>query len=253
MTDFGLADVYVGQMKGVIDKINPNVKVIDLTHDVQPFNVRQAGFILKNSYKYFCQGTIFICVVDPEVGSGRESICIETEDYLFLAPNNGLLTYLLDELRINQIIKIDNLKYNANEVSNTFHGRDVFAVAGGYLSKGIKLEEIGSSFDISLVKKSESLMVRKFANKVVGEIVYSDRFGNIVTSIHRKDLPKEYEKLEIRINEFELQKICKTFSDVKVGELLAYIGSMEYLEIAVREGRASDLFRVETSIKLIWE
>lgn len=253
MTDFGMSDVYVAQMKGVINTINPYVKIIDLTHDINPFDIKQAGFLLKVSYKYFPNKTIFVCVVDPEVGSQREVICIETKDFLFLAPNNGLLTFVLKELQIEKVLKIDNVKFFANEVSHTFHGRDIFASVAGYLSKDINLNEIGSRLDLNKLKIIRNLKVNKLENKVVGEIIYSDRFGNLVTSIHRNDLPRSFKTLKIKIESNLINGISNTFSTKEIGELLAYIGSMEYLEIAIREGKAVDIIDSQSLIEVFWE
>jgi S-adenosylmethionine hydrolase len=245
LTDFGLSDSYVGQMKGVIYSINPNVNIIDITHDIQPQNIKQAAFILNTSFKYFPNGTIFVCVVDPKVGSERKAICIQTKEYFFLAPDNGLLTYVIENQKIIKAVELNNDKFHLQNRSYTFHGRDIFAPVAAHLSLGIEIEELGSEISMKEIIKIQPLKMKKKNNKIIGEIIYWDRFGNLISSIHKNDILEK--DINIKIGKHKIKGISKTFSDVKKGELLAFIGSSSYLEIGVREGRAEEQLAIKNS------
>ncbi|MFH1051562.1 MAG: SAM-dependent chlorinase/fluorinase [bacterium] len=238
LTDFGLSDSYVGQMKGVIASLNPNANVIDLTHDIQPQNIKHGAFILVSSCTYFPKGTIFVCVIDPGVGSKRKAIAVQTENYYFIAPDNGLLTFALEKQEILQVIELDNQEYHFADKSNTFHGRDVFAPVAAHLSLGIETEKLGSEIDINDIIKLKPLKLKKKKKKIVGEIIYADKFGNLITSIHKSDIQEIEEDIVIQFGKEKIRDISKTYSDVKKGKLLAYIGSSGYLEIGVRGGNA---------------
>jgi len=238
LTDFGLTDSYVGQMKGVIAGINPNAKVIDLTNDIQPQNIKTGAFVLMTSYRYFPKGTIFVCVVDPDVGSDRKAICVQTQDYYFVAPDNGLLSYALNEQEIVNIFELNNEEFHLTNKSKTYHGRDVFAPVAAHLSLGIDIEKLGTSLENSELVSLKPLKLKRKKNCIKGEVIYSDRFGNLISSVHKNDLPDDYSKIKIRSGKYKIKGISKKYSDVKKGKLLAYIGSSGYLEIGVREGNA---------------
>jgi len=241
MTDFGLSDSYVGQMKAVIASINTETNIIDITHDVQPQNIMQGAFVLMTSYQYFPKGTIFVCVVDPGVGSKRKAICVQTEDYYCIAPDNGLLTYALKKLKILNTVQLDNEEFHLKDKSNTFHGRDIFAPVAAHLSLGIEIEKIGSVIDINDIVKLKPLKLKKKKKKIIGEIIYADKFGNLITSIHKSDIQEIGKDILIQFGKQKIRGISKTYSDVKKGELLAYIGSSGYLEIGVRGGNTDNL------------
>jgi len=242
ITDFGIQDHYVGIMKGVITGISTECKIIDLTHSLEPQNIKQAAFILDISYKYFPKGTIFVVVVDPGVGSDRKAICVKTQDYYFLAPNNGVLSYCLQKQKIEKSIDINNPEFHLPDKSNTFHARDIFAPCAAHIANGIPIEKLGSELPENELIKCKPLKIIKSGNSIEGEIIYKDRFGNLITSIHESDIPKDKTKITLKIGEQEIKGISNTFSDVKKGELLAYIGSSGYLEIGIRDGRLdSDL------------
>ncbi|TLY27641.1 MAG: SAM-dependent chlorinase/fluorinase, partial [Ignavibacteria bacterium] len=143
LTDFGLSDPYVGSMKGVISAIAPGTPILDLSHEVLPQNITQAGYLLWSCYKYFPAGTIFVCVVDPGVGSGRRVLCVDGAGYRFLGPDNGLLQLVLDSLDGYSIVIVENRRYFRNEISPTFHGRDIFAPVAAHLSRGVRSASLG--------------------------------------------------------------------------------------------------------------
>ncbi|MGR3218622.1 MAG: SAM hydrolase/SAM-dependent halogenase family protein, partial [Candidatus Anammoxibacter sp.] len=143
LTDFGLHDEYVGVMKGVILGIDRSARIIDLSHSIKPQDIIGAAYVLLSAYKYFPAGTVNLVVVDPGVGSDRKIICVKTKDHIFLAPDNGILSILIAHETPEIIIEVTNKKYFLPEVSNTFHGRDIFAPVAAHLANGVKPEELG--------------------------------------------------------------------------------------------------------------
>src|SRR5437762_854766 len=153
MTDFGLEDGDVGVMKGVIAGITPNVHIIDITHDVSPQNVASGAWILASAYRYFPQDTVFVCVVDPGVGSSRQAIAIHAGDWFFVGPDNGLFSYVLTEQSVHVAVVLSNPLYHLAQVSTTFHGRDIFAPAGAHLARGIPMNELGTLIDPTTLQR----------------------------------------------------------------------------------------------------
>jgi S-adenosylmethionine hydrolase len=242
LTDFGNDSHYVGVMKGVISGISPESKVIDLCHNIEPQNIKQAAFILKESVDHFPDGTVFCCVVDPGVGSDRKPLVIETEKHTFITPDNGLITPCLHKY---DFIKITdpNRKYFLEDISNTFHGRDVFAPLAAHIANGKKID--GNYIDINDIIMLPDLKVNLDKDMIMGEMIYADRFGNIITSIDKKaiiNLVNNMDiynyRIEVIINDRKIQGISKAYTDVGIDDFLAYIGSTGYLEIGIRNGNA---------------
>ncbi|OGI21110.1 MAG: hypothetical protein A2287_10645 [Candidatus Melainabacteria bacterium RIFOXYA12_FULL_32_12] len=235
LTDFGDFDNYVGVLKGVILSINPDANIIDITHKVEPQNILQASWVLKTSYKYYPKGTIFLSIVDPGVGSNRKRLLVKTSEYYFIAPDNGLLGYIFED--IEKIINIENSRFFLDEISSTFHGRDIFAPVAAYLSQNkYDLEEFGSNLNINEVKKLSIITPQKVNSQIVGQIVNIDHFGNIITNIPASflsDSTKLYLK-ELHIN------IYKNYTEAAKGELLAIAGSSDTLEISQNCGSAQN-------------
>jgi S-adenosyl-L-methionine hydrolase (adenosine-forming) len=247
MTDFGINDHFVGIMKGVIFKINPNAKVFDLTHAIEPHNIKHAAFILEISEKYYPENTIFCTVVDPGVGSNREIIALKKDEKIFLAPNNGILSYIINNDDYEEYLFVNNFSHFIKSISNTFHGRDVFAPIAAHLSNGIPIEDFSEkcSFE-DIVQIEKPLCYINEKNELVGEVIYVDHFGNLMTSIHRavwENFNQKSKIFQILINDKKIEKLSKTYSDVGINEPLAYIGSSEYLEIAIRNGNAAKYFQ----------
>ena len=144
LTDFGTEDAYVGVMKGVILSINPSAEVVDVCHYINPQDLIEAAYLIKSSYRYFPKGTIHIIVVDPGVGGNRLIVAVKLSGHIFLAPDNGVLTLLLDEGEVDTIVRVENTHYFLNSISQTFHGRDIFAPVGSHLSRGVFIENLGS-------------------------------------------------------------------------------------------------------------
>jgi len=247
LTDFGWEDGYVGTMKGVILKINPNVQLIDITHQIHPHDIREAAFTLLTSYSYFPPGTIHLAVVDPGVGSLRKPIIVSTKDYYFVGPDNGLFTFLDEKREIQKVIEFRNRKYCLSQLSDTFHGRDIFAPVAAHLSRGTKIEDFGEE-----IKDWVKLPFPKQnweEKRIKGEILHIDKFGNLITNIPEGSLPKRGFLLEIKGR--KINKISHSYSQGEEGELLLISGSSGFFEISTNRGRASDLLGVKRGEELI--
>ncbi|HPI21500.1 MAG TPA: SAM-dependent chlorinase/fluorinase [Candidatus Kapabacteria bacterium] len=241
LTDFGLEDSFVASMKAVIYSINPNVKIVDITHAVSPQNIKQAAFHLNVCYKYFPKETIFVCVVDPGVGSNQEPILLKTDEYLFLAPNNGILSPIIQNN--SKYISFDlSENFKALDISNTFHGRDVFAPAAANLSLDKNRYNLSKAMDSTeLVVFPKPFLKQNEGGCIKTEIQHIDHFGNLITSITLKEI-NNIQISSVTINFKDKKYKCffsKCYSDAEEGELIAYIGSTGFLEIAVRNGNAA--------------
>jgi len=180
-TDFGMRDGFAGVMKGVILRINPRAVIVDISHDVPAWDVRAGAFVLSSAYRYFPAGSIHVCVIDPGVGSGREILIARTPEYYFLAPDNGLLSPVLDVEQECSVYRISNPEMLLPEISNTFHGRDIFAPAAAHLSINTPVERIGVPFAGARRELFPEPCVE--VGRISGEIIYRDSFGNLITNI----------------------------------------------------------------------
>ena len=248
ITDFGVDDEYVGVMKGVILSINPAAIIVDITHHIEPQDLIQTAYIIKYSFKYFPEGTVHIVVVDPGVGSDRAIIALEMTGHIFLAPNNGVLTLLMDEGNIDSIVRVEDSRYFLESVSRTFHGRDIFAPVAAYLSKGIGIKALGAIINKTGLKR---LFVEHASisdsGELVGAVVFIDRFGNLITNIDEKSLDKfckacKKGELGFRIGQKKIIGLSKSYESALPQSPLAIIGSRGYLEIAVNCGNAKSCF-----------
>jgi len=250
-TDFGLKDSYVAEMKAAILNLCPSAQMVDITHNVQKFNIRAGAYMLASAASYFPVGTIHIAVVDPGVGSQRRPIVVQTERDFFVGPDNGLLILAAERQGIKGIREITSRHIMLPHVSNTFHGRDIFAPAAAHLANGVSLEEFGP--EISDVIKPIFTKIIKEKNRISGEVLHLDDFGNIITNIEGKEL--DYSKgtmLQIELRQSNLQlKLSKTYVDVKPQQLLLLIGSHNYLEIAINQGNAASKLQVKPGDKVI--
>ena len=187
-SDFGLKDPYVAEMKGVILTINPQATIIDVTHYVEKFDIRVGAFMLASAAPYFPKDTIHLAVIDPGVGTERRAILIQTKRSFFVGPDNGVLMLAAQNQGIEHLYEISNPKFMLPKLSSTFHGRDVFAPAAAHLDKGIKPSEFGPEITEAATPKFASVERRN--SSLIGEVWYIDDFGNIITNISQKDLPK---------------------------------------------------------------
>jgi len=251
LTDFGTEDEYVGLMKGVILSINPLAAVVDITHHIAPQDVIQAAYTLRSSYRYFPKGTIHIIIVDPGVGTDRSIVAIEKEGYTFLAPDNGVLTLVLEDGEIGEAVKVENSDFFIKPVSRTFHGRDIFAPAGAHLSAGTSLKELGPGVSPKeIIRLSLKPPTLSEPGELEGRIVSIDRFGNLITNIDTVSIQRLCESEahsipEIRVGGDRIEGLCAAYEGVASGKALAIIGSRGYLEIAVSKGSARSRFNLE--------
>lgn len=235
-TDMGLADGYVGAMKGVVMEINPIARLVDVAHDVPPGDVIHGAFVVATAAPFFPQGTVHVGVVDPEVGSAdRRPIAIEVAGQYLVGPDNGLFSLLLSgDCRV---VELTSREFRLPEVSATFHGRDVFAPAAAHLSLGAPLENLGPEvFDPVLL---DLLRVKEEGDELHGSIVHIDRYGNLITNI-RPSCLKGRSVAEVRVGELRVTGLKRSYCEVSCGEPLALWGSSGYLEVAVNRGRASE-------------
>lgn len=236
LTDFGLNDVYVGVMKGVIAQINPDARVIDLTHQIPPQSIGSGQFNLLNAYPYFPPGTVHIAVVDPGVGGERRAVAIELEDGFLVGPDNGLFTGFIQQKSIVQAVNLTNRQYwRVPEPSNTFHGRDIFASVAAHLALGVPLAELGESIDIASLSQQGIAPLKTTSSGYLGTIQHIDRFGNVITNIPETAVrDKDWSVLIHNRN----IPACLNYGNVKVGSPLALVGSHGWVEIAVNGGDA---------------
>ncbi|MEM2740519.1 MAG: SAM-dependent chlorinase/fluorinase [Candidatus Bathyarchaeia archaeon] len=241
-TDFGYKDPYIACMKGVILSICFEATIIDITHDVSKFDVEEAAYILYRAYGFFPPRTIHICVVDPGVGTERKPIAIKTRRYIFVGPDNGVLTIAAEDDGIEDIRVIESRYVMLSEVSYTFHGRDIFAPAAAWIALGYPLEMLGRSIDRIDVVKFDKPQIS--GGKVIGRIIYVDSYGNLVTNI-KWDLIKDRvtfgEKVRLYYmgNEVSIP-LSRSYGEVPLGELVLIPGSGGFMEISVNMGNASE-------------
>jgi S-adenosylmethionine hydrolase len=238
LTDFGTADPYVGIMKGTILSIHPEARIVDVSHEIPPHSVLGAAFQLRSSAEHFPDGTLFVAVVDPGVGTKRKILYAESKRHRFLAPDNGLLTMLKTADRVRSVRSVTSRRHMRSEVSNTFHGRDIFAPVAAWLSRGADPAGLGPP--VRGLKKIEwDPVTRGEDGSVRGRVVASDRFGNLITNIPASAIlnPK---KCVVVLRNRKITGLSRTYDDARPGEAIALIGSTGSLEIAVAGGNARD-------------
>jgi len=248
LTDFGEDDWFVASTKGVIKSINPDVEIVDITHNIKSHSISDGAFVLYNAYSYFPEKTIFIAVVDPGVGSSRKMILIKTKKYFFIAPDNGLLTYIIKENPKCEIISIENKKYFLSEVSSTFHGRDIFSPVAAYLSKDYKIEKFGKKLRKPVILDIQDAKIEK--NVITAPILYIDKFGNLIINIKKNEFSNVLKLKEIKNKSDKEILACQTplkssYADVEEGEVVAYWGSSEFLEIGINQASAAKKFNLK--------
>lgn len=255
-TDFGLTDGFVGVLRGVILSIAPDAQIVDITHGIAPQQIQQGAFVLANSVPYFPRAAIHVCIVDPGVGSARRPIAIQVGETIFVAPDNGVISLAVAELSANETIspvavQLDNPRYWLPRVSNTFHGRDIFAPVAAQLACGASLSELGTPV-VSWTTLTTPAPDRRPDGALVGQVIYIDIYGNLVTNINPEQLDDfDTAKLCIQVGKRELRGLGRTYSDVAPGEIAALIGSPWKLEIARRDGNAAQALGVKLGDKVI--
>jgi S-adenosylmethionine hydrolase len=242
LTDFGPGSVYVGQMHAVIARLAPAARVVDLAHDCPFAAIDAASYILQRSWRHFPAGSVHVVVVDPGVGGRRAVIAARAGGHFFVAPDNGVLGAVLEADPKAETRAVENRALMNEEVSHTFHGRDILAPVASRLAARTPFEEVGPVVSATLPPPG----VRAGADATDGKVILADRFGNLITNLPRSAVERmgPPDAIRVRIGAAFIDGLVRTFSDVPGGMALAYIGSGDHLEIAVNGGRACDVLRL---------
>jgi len=241
LTDFGTRDHYAGAMKGVALGICPDLTLVDISHDVPPHDVLAGALELAACFRYFPAGTIFLVVVDPGVGSSRRGVAADAGEYKFVAPDNGVLTMALEEAPARKIVELTERRYARPTVSRTFEGRDRFAPAAAWLAKGIELSALGRP--AGSIHRLEVPRPAIAPDRLSGEVLRVDRFGNLITNVDRKifDTLAQGGALEVRVGAHVVSRVVSTYADADAGagEVCALFGGSDHLEIAANGSSAA--------------
>ena len=231
LTDFGLSDSYVAEVKGVLFTRAPGATLVDISHQVPPGDVRAGQYLLSRAWRQFPKGTVHLAIVDPGVGTSRRALAASAGEHLFVAPDNGLLSFLANPHFV--ALKIPE------GAAPTFHGRDVFAPAAAALASGRRIEDLGSPITDATFSPLPS--PKHDGTALMGEVVYVDRFGTLISNIPGPDVEPG---VRIRVTGTDVGALRRTFGDVERGTLVAFVGSGGTVEVAVRDGSAARLLGV---------
>lgn len=245
-TDFGHQDPYVGVVKGVILSGCPDARIVDLNHEIPAFDIRAGAWSLKISLPYLPAGSIHIAVIDPQVGSNQRRIALKTRDFVILAPDNGLTSAFI--FQAERAFVLDKPQFFGKSVSNTFHARDIFAPIAAHLLNGERLEKLGSEIDPGTLARLEGLEPEVSSGHLEGAIVYTDRYGNLITNIRAQDQNKF---CQIELGKHVLTIADGSYDTIGDGETKVVIGSHGYLEIAVKQGSAASQIKARNGDKVI--
>lgn len=258
LTDFGYVDGYAGVMKGVILKIAPDATIVDITHGIEPQDITGAALVLWGSFRHFPHGTVHCVVVDPGVGTERRSIVVRTQHYTFVAPDNGVISWAAQEDGIESAVEITNARYMLPVISQTFHGRDVFAPIAAHIVRGVPIEEFGHALQTDELVQLPPLAARMEGSKLIARIVHIDRFGNAITSLKREEFERWLTmrcgcEWIARIGGCEFNRIARSYADVAPNQPLILFNSYELLEIAINKGHAANQLNLNVGDELIIE
>lgn len=252
LTDFGRTDWYAGVLHGVVNRISPESRTIDITHDINPGNIQQGAFVLSCARDDFPERTVFCCVVDPGVGSKRKAIVVDDGRHYFVGPDNGIFTpVIIDRQKECSVRIIENRDLFAPLVDPTFHGRDIFSPVSAFLSSGGDPEKIGPKIEsgsIMLLNVFEP--IQRSDREYELRVIYVDRFGNVFFNIRRNDFSSDVfgedqsSRWQMRIGSNVITGLSRTFSDADIGKPLFYFGSCGYLELAVNRGNAAQEYHL---------
>lgn len=244
LTDFGYRDYYVAAMKAMILSINPDVEIVDITHDVTPWNISEGGFILWQIIPYLPRNSIIVGVVDPGVGTDRRNIIIETINHFLIGPDNGLLYPAAYRDGLKRVFEINTEAYfYKHNISSTFHGRDIYAPTAAYLSKGVRVEELGRSIDVNSIISQAWPDPKVDTDELIAYVIHIDRFGNVITNVPDNLYEKVAHKIksvEYSGKEITVERVT-AFGEVKRGKLGLLIGSSEMLEIVSNMKSAAEI------------
>ncbi len=247
LTDFGLADTYVGVMKGVMLSRCPQARFVDLTHGIDAGDVGAAADHLETSWRYFPEGTVHLVVVDPGVGSARRAIAAEADGHRFIAPDNGVLGPTLQSASTASVVRIDRSDILLQPVSRTFHGRDIFAPAAAAAAAEASIHGLGPPID-DWIRLTMPAVRRDPDGSLEGEVIRVDRFGNLITNLREEDLP---DRPRIQIKERAIHGTVDSYAAVAAGEFLSIIGSSGRLEVSINRGNARAALAAEVGER-VW-
>lgn len=253
LSDLGMKDYFVGAMKGAIFSINPDARIVDISHEIPKQNIQVGAFVLANAAETFPRGSIFVAVVDPGVGTKRKCILLETNNGLFfIGPDNGLFTLVAERFGIRRIYEITNRRLMRPEVSPTFHGRDLMAPIAAHLSLGLKPREVGPQ--LKTIRRLKIPRPKLTRTEIRGCVLTIDDFGNLVTNISTNMISRFAnlgEILKAKIGDKKLTlKLARVFGDVRVGEHLCYIGSAGVVELAENMGNLARKLKVKVGTRI---
>jgi S-adenosylmethionine hydrolase len=254
-TDYGYAGHFVGAMKGVILKIAPEAHIVDITHDVPPFDVLEAALTIAGTAPFYPAGTIHVVVVDPGVGTARRPILVEAGGQFFIAPDNGVLTLVSERTAAAKVWHITAEQYFLVPLSKTFHGRDIFAPVAAWLAKNGRPADFGR--EVTDYARLQLPKPKRNDGVITGSILRQDHFGNLMTSVKPEDVREIMDgnsPFRIRIHEHEVRRIVETFAEGRKDEVVVLVGSSGYLEIVVNGGSAAEMLdagpKVEVAIEM---
>jgi len=253
-TDFGASDHYVGAMKGVVYAINPSAQVVDISHAVSSYDVLDGALTIAQAYSCFPAETIHVVVVDPGVGSARRPIVARSEKYLFVAPDNGVLSLVFECERRIHVHEITSDHYFHQPVSQTFHGRDVFAAVAGWLSKGVESANFGSEIS-DYVRFRMPKPTREEHGEIKGVVLKVDKFGNVITNLAPQDVPQLFSaqpgQFKICVGKHEITSLKTAYADGAPGEVFGILGSMGFLELSTNRGSAARALEVGKGTEVV--
>lgn len=257
-TDFGLADHFVGTMKGVILNINSSAQFVDLSHHVNPFDVFDGAFTLALAYRYFPPHTIHLVIVDPGVGSSRRPIVARAGEHTFVAPDNGVLSIIYERERDVEVRHVTADRYFLKPASNTFHGRDIFAPVAGWLSKGVEAEKFGKLIT-DYVRLTIPKPQRVSERMIQGAVIKVDQFGNLITNISPADAPEIFttppSKFVIAVGQQQIARMVDSYSRGEPSEVFAILGSSGFLELGQNRSSAAKALQISrgAEVKILLE
>ncbi len=242
-TDFGIEDHFVGVMKGVVLGINPEAAVVDICNNVPPYDVLAGALTIGQAYSYYPAGTVHVVVVDPGVGTKRRALVADTGKYVFVGPDNGVLSLVCERQERVTVRHVTAEHYFLHPVSTTFHGRDIFAAVAGHVSRGVDLAKLGDT--VTDYVRLQVPQIKLEDKRISGSILKFDRFGNIITNIGRRAVASfvsaHPEGFLIRLGSIDISHLRSAYAQAAPGELFGIIGSMGYLEIAANRGSAAEI------------
>ncbi len=250
ITDYGWRDHYVGVLHGVILRIAPDVRIVDVTHAVEPHDITHGAFVLRQVLPWYPAGTIHMAVVDPGVGTDRRILVAQYGGQFIVTPDNGLLTFVHRDLPAEEMVSVENRHFFLSKISSTFHGRDMIAPVASHLANGVRPREFGRVTD-RLEILPISWEAERTSSGLCGQVIYVDRFGTLVSNVQVKQLESIQEErgnVSVFVNGENIGSIKSTFSDVPIGKPVAFVGGSGNLEIAVNQGRAVDRFSPDAEV-----